>query len=471
MGRIGELLSSAAFIAVIVGLGAAPAAAASTLEEALVETYQTNPTLLAERARQRATDEDVSLALSSWRPTVTATATYSDVETRNDTGVVPDPTSLIGAFPKISTTQSNPFTGDITASQNIFRGFRSYNEVRQANANVRAGRAVLHSVEQTVLLAGVAAYLDVIRDHAVVSLRQNNVTVLERQLDASQDRFDLGDSTRTDVAQSEARLSLAESNLTGAEAQLTASRAAFVRVIGAEANGLEEPAALPGLPASEAEALSRALANNPNMQAAIETEAASRRAVSIAVGALLPSVRVDGSLSHREDGSGIFGQGQVDTTSVAGVLTIPLYQSGAEYSAIRAARQTNSADRIRIAETERQIRELVANAWEGLVSAQSVIESSSEQVRANEIAFEGVRQEAQVGSRTTLDVLDAEQELLDARVGLVRAQRDEQVAAYQLLSATGQLTADGLGLPVEIYDPTRHYRNVRWLPLGWGMGE
>lgn len=453
-----HLLKGAAVAALMGGLAASPAAA-TTLEEALVQTYQTNPTLLAQRAELRAVDEGVSQAASNWRPTVTVTGTISDSEGRVDQGI---------GFAPVSTDATN-YGGTVTASQSLFRGFRSINEFRRAQANVRAGRAGLHSVEQGVMLDAISAYHDVIRDIAVVELRQNNVAVLLRQLEASQDRFDLGDSTRTDVAQSEARLSLARANLTVAEAQRTASEAAYERVVGVTPMALEAPDSLPTLPATEEDAMNQALANNPALRAAIEAEVASRRAVDIAIGTLLPSASVTATLRHEEDDDNL--ETQSDSQTIAGTVTIPLYQSGAEYSAIRAARQTNNANRIRIAETERQIREAVAVAWDALVSTQSVITSSEEQVRANEIAFEGVQQEAQVGSRTTLDVLDAEQELLDSRVSLVRAQRDEQVAAYSLLSAMGELTAEDLGLPVEYYDPARHYRNTWWLPIGWGVGE
>lgn len=456
---IKDLLAGAAVIAVSVGLMTGPAAAVSSLEEALVQTYETNPTLLAERAQLRATDEGVAQAASNWRPTVTVTGTISDTESRIDNGIGFDPIS----------TDSENYGGTIVASQSIFRGFRSVNEFRRAQANVRAGRAGLHSVEQGVFLSAIRAYLDVIRDDAVVELRQNNVSVLERQLQAAQDRFDLGDSTRTDVAQSEARLSLARSNLTAAQAQLTVSQAAFERVIGSEPGSLMSPEMLPGLPGSEEEAVQMALDNNPALRAAVEAEVASRRSVDIAVGALLPRATVDATLQHSEDDDNL--ETQSDSATISGTVVIPLYQSGAEYSNIRQARQLNSADRIRIAETERQIRESVAVAWDALVSTQSVITSSADQVRANEIAFEGVQQEAQVGSRTTLDVLNAEQELLDSRVTLVRAQRDEQVAAYQLLSAIGELTAQDLNLPVEYYDPARNYRNTWWLPIGWGTSQ
>ncbi len=460
-----NLLGGAAVIAVTAGLLASPASAISTLEEALVQTYETNPTLLAERAQLRATDEGVAQAASNWRPTVTVTGTFTDTDSRVDTG----PGSIPNGPSNLISTDRQDYTGTVVATQNVFRGFRSVNEFRQAQANVRAGRAGLHTVEQTVLLSAITAFLDVIRDQAVVDLRHNNVAVLERQLEASQDRFDLGDATRTDVAQSEARLSFAQANLTGAEAQLTASRAAFERVIGSAPNSILAPADLPGIPEAEEEALRLALDSNPALRAAIEAETAARRAVDIAVGGLLPSARVDVTLSHSEDDDNL--QTQSDSATITGTVTVPLYQSGAEYSAIRQARESSSAARIRIAETERQIREAVAVAWDTLVSTQSVITSSEEQVRANEIAFEGVQQEAQVGSRTQLDVLNAEQELLDSRVALVRAQRDEQVAAYQLVSAIGELTAQDLALPVEYYDPARHYRNTWWLPIGWGVGQ
>lgn len=456
--RLNGLLGGAAALAIAIVLLPGTVAAAS-LEDALVQAYETNPTLMAQRAQLRATDEGVAQAVSNWRPTVTVTGTYAATDTRVDVGPAPTPTGV----------SNEPFSGSITASQNIFRGFRSFNELAQARANVRAGRATLHSTEQQVLLGAITAYFDVIRDEAVVRLRQNNVSVLERQLEASQDRFDLGDATRTDVAQSEARLSLARSNLTAAEAQLTVSQSAYERIVGMPAADLQNPDRLPAHPADEASAMSIALANNPSLQAAIEAEVASRRAVDVAMGALLPSVRVDGSFSHSEDTGGF--DTQTDSTSVTGVLTVPLYQSGAEYSAIRAARQNNSADRIRIAETERAVREAVEVAWERLGATTSVIESSREQVRANEIAYEGVTQEAQVGSRTTLDVLDAEQELLDSRVSLVRAERDEYVAAFTLLSAMGQLTAQDLGLPVSYYDPTRNAGTVSWLPFGWNSTQ
>jgi outer membrane protein len=460
-----NLTAGAAAIAIMAGFLGTPALAVSSLEEALVQTYQTNPTLLSERADLRATDENVAQAASNWRPTVTVTGTISDLDSRVDNG----PGEIPFGPSNVQDTDSETFGGTVVASQNVFRGFRSVNEFRQAQAGVRAGRAGLHSVEQTVFLDAIAAFLDVIRDEAVVELRGNNVTVLQRQLDASQDRFDLGDSTRTDVAQSEARLSLARANLTAAEAQSTVSRAAFERVIGSEPGPLLSPEALPTIPATEEQAMQMALDNNPALRAAIEAEVMSRRAIDIAVGSLLPSARVDATLQHSEDNDD--RRTQSDSATISGTVTIPLYQSGAEYSAIRQARQSNSADRIRIAEAERQIREAVAVAWDALKSTQSVITSSEEQVRANEIAFEGVQQEAQVGSRTTLDVLNAEQELLDSRVTLVRAQRDEQVAAYQLLAAIGELTAEDLGLPVDYYDPGRNYRRVWWLPIGWGAGQ
>lgn len=408
-------------------------AVGETLEDALLAAYDTNPTLLAERAGLRATSEAVSQARAGWQPTLTVNGSYGYQETNNRLPLSPS-----------VTTETDPIQGSVVLDQSIFRGGRTYYGTKRAQALVRAGKANLISVEQQVLLSAVTAYVDVQRDIAVADISRNNVQVLRRQLQASQDRFRVGEITRTDVAQSEARLSRSQSNLIAAEAGLIASRSAFERAVGHRPGDLATRPDLPNLPASEDEALAIALARNPQLLAAREAETASRNGVKQARGVLLPEVSVQGVASHAED-TGITGQ-RVDSTSVKGNIRIPLYQGGAAISQIRQARQTNNQNRIQISEAERFVIESVANTFEALRSTRSIIKSSQEQVRANEIAFEGVQQEAQVGSRTTLDVLNAEQELLDSRVALVRAQRDEYVAAYRLLAAIGRLTAGDLGL-------------------------
>lgn len=468
-----NLLRRASRIAVLVatGVGFSVAASGDTLEDALVSTYQTNPTLKAERANLRATDEQVSQARAGWRPTVTVRGRYTAQEV-----VSKSPNFQFNpgdpAYSKY-VTQNEPFSGSATLSQPIFRGGQTINATKRAKALVGAGRANLVATEQQVLLDATTAYMDVIRDQAVVGLSKSNVAVLERQFKAAQDRFSVGEITRTDVAQSQARLGRSRSNLISSEAGLTASLAAFKKVIGREPMGKLLMPELPALPASEAEFIHMALKENPGLQAARSNEAASRASVGQAKGTLLPQISVEMTYSHSEDTAGANqfstgGGNQSDSRSVAGVVTIPLYQGGAAYSRIREAKQQNSRARIRIAETERAVQEAAIRAWDALRSARAIIVSSEEQVRASKIAFEGVQQEAMVGSRTTLDVLDAEQELLDAQVALVRARRDQFVAAYQLLSVNGKLTAGDLGLSANIYDPNRNYRKVHDKIFGTG---
>lgn len=428
-------------------------AGADTLTDALTAAYLTNPTLQAQRADLRATDELVPQALSGWRPSLQAQGsvgrTKTDVTaTFSNSGIV------------------DPRSASLTLNQNLFAGGRTLNATRQAESAVLAGREGLVGVEQQTLLAAVQAYMDVIRDEGVVGLNQNNVTVLRRQLEATQDRFRVGELTRTDVAQSEARLSQARSNLIAAEAQLTASRAFYARVVGQAPGTLEKPSRVEGLPASEDAARELAAQNNPTLEAARHTEKATRQGVSVAKGALLPSFDVQARYQYGRDPSTTVRD--VEESSILGVLTIPLYQSGTEYSRVREAKEINNRSRLEVAAAMRQVDETVRIAWEQLRASQARIVSTGEQVNASEIAVEGVRQESEVGARTTLDVLDAEQELLNARVALVGAERDLAVAEYNLLAATGQLTARQLQLPVEYYAPEANYGEVRNKWIGFG---
>ncbi len=434
---------------------------AENLFDSLAAAYQSNPALLAQRAGLRATDEQVPQALSGWRPSLSATGSYGTVET--------DSASSIG-LPGFGGKQNfDPMTGTVALSQNLFTGGRTLYGARRAESSVEAGRENLRNVEQTTLLNAVTAYMDVVRDIAVVDLRRKNVEVLRRQLEASQDRFRVGEITRTDVAQSEARLSLSDTNLIAAEAALIASRAAYERVVGQTPGTLEPAPPLPALPQSEAQAMQLAISANPALEAARHSERAAGHAVTVAKGGLLPTVSLDASYEHAEEPSTTTSRST--TTRVLGTITIPLYQSGSQYSAIREAKHLESQSRLQVADTLRQVEEAVRNAWEQLRATRSAIVSNRQQVRANEIALDGVRQEAQVGSRTTLDVLDAEQELLDSQVSLVTAERDEYVAGYGLLSAVGQLGARDLGLSVDYYDPVENYEDVKHQWVGWGTND
>jgi outer membrane protein len=436
-------------------------ASAESLYDAMAAAYNSNPALAAERARLRATDEGVAQAKAGWRPTITATGTVGTVETDTDSAV---------PIPQFGGKQTvDPITGAVNVTQPLFRGGQTIYGTRRAKESVMAGRENLRNAEQNTLLDAVTAYMDVKRDEAVVELRKKNVAVLRRQLEAAQDRFNVGEITRTDVAQSEARLSLSQSNLIQAEANLTASRAAYQRVIGHAPASLDAPPALPAFPESEAASIEIARANNPVLQAARHAERAADHAIDAAKGTLFPQVSLEAGYSHAEEPSSTTAR--QDETRVTGRLTIPLYQAGAEYSRVREAKQIHAQNRLQVADTLRQVDESVQNAWEQYRASKAVIRSSTEQVNANEIALDGVRQEEQVGARTTLDVLDAEQELLDSQVQLVSAQRNEYVAGFSLLAAIGGLSVEQIGLDVERYDPQRNYEQVADKWIGWGIED
>lgn len=446
--------------ATVAWLGLSAFAHAETLQEALSLAYETNPELAAGRAQLRAVDEGEAIAASGYRPAASGSGTYEK--------------SVIDT----NTFSSNSTNKTVSANirQPLFRGFRTSNNVKSAEKQIEAGRQQLRQIEITVLRNTVSAYMGVIRDQAVVKLNQNQVDVLQRQLQASKDRFDVGELTRTDVAQSEARLSTALSNRISAEGNLTASREAYRRVVGQAPGTLEPPPPLPPLPTSVDQAIEIALKNSPTVLAASFTEEAARYEVSAAKGAVLPSADVNASISRTfssNGGSSLGGAFNGDRTSknVGVTLTIPLYQSGSEYATVRRAQQVRSQRMLEIAGAERETIENVRNAWEQLRTARATITASEQAVKANEIALEGVKQEQQVGSRTILDVLDAEQELLDTRVNLVRAQTNEYIAAFGLLASTGQLGARELALPVDIYDPDVHYKSSRRRAFGWDGDE
>jgi len=459
VNKFGGVILATTVLALSAGSGAA-----ETLQEALVAAYSSNPTLQAERARLRGTDEGVAQARSGWRPTITLSADYGQSERRSAST-----RGFLGfGLPIVVTnkTYTEDYSTGAVMTQPLFRGFRTINSTKEAKARVRAGRADLWTIEQQVLLDAVAAYRDVIRDGATIELNENNVRVLQRQLEASEDRFRVGEITRTDVAQATARLSLSKSNLSQARAVLAESRARYQVVIGQAPGSLDAIMPLPNLPAGLKTAIALALDNNPGLISARENEEAAKYSVSVQKGGLLPSVNIQ--VQYRQNEETARKKTQSTNYSVAAQASLPLYQGGAQYSRIRQAKEGYSQARIQVAERRRAVIGSTTTAWENLVAATATIESDKEQVRANEIAFDGVQQEAQVGSRTTLDVLDAEQELLNAQVALVRSQREEFVAAYQLLSAVGTLTAEDLGLPVDLYDPEVNYEAVdgKWIGFG-----
>jgi len=426
------------------------AAQAESLGDALASTYLSNPRLQSERVSLRALDETVPQALSGWRPTVSLGANAG--AERRDSSV-------------ITRQNLNPRSIGLNATQPLYRGGRTVSSTKRAESDVAAARARLRSVEQDIMLEAVTAYMDVLRDSVRVQLTSNNVRVLERQLEASRDRFEVGEVTRTDVAQSVARLSRAIADREAAEGDLATSRATFEQVIGHAPGTLEPAPPLPELPPTLEDALDVSIKENPDVVSARFAADAARHDVRVNVGSLLPELNLVGDLSQADEQTleGVSSS----TESIEAQLSVPLYQAGAVASRVRQAKQTRSQRQVEVETSHRLTLEATRQAWEILRAARAQIVALTEEVRANEIALEGVRQEAAVGSRTTLDVLNAEQELLDARVGLVAAERDEYVAGFSLLAAVGRLSAKQLQLPVDIYDPEEHFDKTRnrW----WGL--
>ncbi len=448
------ILATAAILAAL--MSTTTVANADNLIEALTTAYLNNPTLEAARANQRATDETVNQAKSGWRPTIEGTGSIARTDSSR-TGV--------GFLPSQQITK--PKSLGISITQPVFRSFQTVNGAKEARKNAEAGRAQLMNTEQQIFISAVSAYSDVIRDETVLESTTNNVVALQRQLQASEDRFEVGEITRTDVAQSRARLSRAQSEKINAEAILTASRAAYRRVVGNEPGTLERDIELPPLPASEEAAYEMASRNHPVIVAAQASEKAADYAVKKQYGGLGPQVSVGASYTKSWDG---FIAGDTSTAkTIQANIRVPIYQAGVQASVVRQAKQRRSQFRMEALAAERQVQELVRNAWESYREASARITSTLSQLEANEIALEGVRQEADVGSRTILDVLDAEQELLDARVNNARAVRDRTVAAFNLLATVGQLTAEGLGLDVTVYDAAAHSDDVEDKFYGFGV--
>jgi TolC family type I secretion outer membrane protein len=335
---------------------------------------------------------------------------------------------------------------------------------RAENA-VLAQRARLDTVEQSVLLSAATAYMDVWRDQAVLELNVNNERVLQRQLEASRDRFTVGELTRTDVAQSETRLSVATAGRIAAEGSLSTSRAVFQEVVGMAPTMLKAPPPIANLPGSQEETVNAAVADNPDVVAAVFTEKSARSQVREIVGELLPVVSLNASVSHSENS--VTQNSESDVAQILAEVSIPLYQQGAVSSRVREAKQISNQRRLEIGAARQRLEQEAVSAWRALETARAQTLSFESGVRSAEIALEGVRQENSVGARTVLDILNAEQELLNAKASLVSAQRDTVVAGFQVLAATGRLLARSRGLQVDVYDPTVDYQKVRdsWFGL------
>ncbi|HEX4535152.1 MAG TPA: TolC family outer membrane protein [Rhizomicrobium sp.] len=442
-----------------------------TLAEALAMAYETNPQLLAQRADLRATDETIAQANAGWRPSINASGSYG--YQCDSIHIAADPTnpfaqSVPGGCHS-GTSSSTPLSGQLVVQQPIFRGGQTFAEVGRAKALDRAGRAQLLQTEEQVLLDTVTAYMDVVRDAAIMQLRQNSVNALQKQLDATNEEFKVGEVTKTDVAQALARLSVAQSDLTVARGQLMSSRAEFEQVVGRPAATLERSPALPALPTSLDTALQIGEVRSPVLAAAKANEKAAQYGVDDAAGALMPQLSVAGEYQYSKDAVSI---GSIlptqRTLAVIGQLQVPIYQGGGDEATVRRAKQLHSETQIQIAQADRQVRQSVTSSWQNFTAAKSSISTNQTAVSANQTAYDGAVIEQQAGSRTILDVLNAEQELINSQVSVVISQHDTMVTAYQVLATTGQLTAHALALRVNYYDPQQYYDDnaSRWFGFG-----
>ena len=441
-------------------------AAAETMELALAKAYEGNPQLNAQRAIVRQNDEGVSQALSGYRPTLSATASVAEQYT-NITGVIPPiPPGLPNGVSYTVKGYTTPWSAGLSGQQTLFNGQRNANNVRKAESQVSAARETLRMMEELVLLAAATAYMDMSRDSANLEVQQTNIRVLQRTLKDTNNRFSAGQVTTTDVAQAEAQLAAGEANLHAAELTLLTTRANYRRLIGVEPANLTPASPVDRLsPTTLNAAIAVGSAENPAVTAALYGVDVAQLQVKIAEGALWPTLALQGSVQQQAYSNILTPNLFLGTATVN--LTVPIYQGGAEYSAIRLNKENVGQQRLNVDQVRDQTRANVVQAWGQLQAAKAQIEAAHRQNDAAERALEGVRNEAQAGQRTTLDVLNAEQALVNARVSLIVAQHDRVVASFSLLSAVGRLSAQELRLPVAIYDPMVHYQQVRdaWIGL------
>jgi len=446
-------------LALYVGQGVlSTGAGAETLVQALGEAYRFNPRLDAARATQRATDEEVPRALSGYRPSIEGSAdtSWQRTTTAPATGANGD---------------SNPRGYQVGLVQPLFRGFRTVNSVSAAEATVRAGRETLRLAEQSVLLEAVTAFCDVVRDTAIVRLRENNVTVLTRDLRATQDRFNVGEVTRTDVAQAQARRAAAVAALDLARSNLKTSRATFERVVGHPPSNLVEARASTLVAKTLEGNIEISLRESPSVVAALYREQAARHTIDVVRGELLPTAQLESSYSKRFDSSPSIDW--VETTTVTGRVTVPFYTGGEVEARVRQAKHTHVQRLQEIEQARTEVQAQVVTAWAQLQAAQAAVESDRSAVDANRIALAGVREEERVGQRTLLDVLNAEQELLNSEVNLVTDQRNVVVSSYTLLSTIGRLNVQELNAAALVYDAEAHYNDVRnkWFDISITHGD
>ncbi|MGE4351520.1 MAG: TolC family outer membrane protein [Bdellovibrionales bacterium] len=431
-------------------------AESQTLEQAMAAAYERNPSLQAQRAKLRAADEKVAQALSGWRPNIEASAGRGISRQKiDDSTMYPDSKTLA------------PRDVGITVQQPVFSGFKTVAGVRAADAQVEAERAFLETAEQDLLFSAARAYLDVVQAQKVQELMRKNEEVLRQELDATQSRFAIGEVTKTDISQAQARLNVAQAQRIQADGDLTAQRATYTRVIGEVPQELTQPSLTFQGPHSLDEALSLASSRHPQVRAADYAKQAAKEQVTVTQGNLLPEVSIVGSMSRNWEQS-ITLPDQQDSSTIMARVTVPLYKSGADYARSRAANETVVQKGMELADARARVREGAITAWQALTTARATIKANESGVKAAELALYGVQEESKVGTRTVLDVLNAQQEVLNAKVNLVRSHHDEALAILQVRAAIGDLSAASLKLPVDLYNPKAHLDQVRGQWFGTG---
>ncbi|MDX1923361.1 MAG: TolC family outer membrane protein [Alphaproteobacteria bacterium] len=438
-------------LALVLALMALPANA-ETLQAAMIRAYQTNPELRREQAKLRAIDEGVPLAKSGQRPSVDLGAAIG--QKKFNQGAVDN--------------DSTPRNLGLSLTQPLYKGGSISSSISSAEKAVLAARASYDDAEQALFLNVATSYFDVWLYQATLKINKKNEEVLKQELQAARDRFAVGEATRTDVAQADSRLAGAIASRIESEGLLANAKATYEKVIGNPPSELAAPDVNFPIPARLDEMIDLAQANNPKVISAKYTAEGAEQDIATAEGALLPEIHLEANADRAWDSSVAATTGKTDTASIMARLTMPLYRGGADYARTRAAKETASQRRVEIRSALDAARETAVRAWESLNTAKATIKSRQKQVEAAQLAFEGVKEESRVGTRTILDRLNAEAEALQARVNLVQSQRDKAVALFAVKAAIGELTAQKLKLPITPYDPTAHYEATKdkWIGLG-----
>lgn len=450
-----------------------------TLEEALATAYLTNPQLRAERARLRATDEQLSAAQSGWRPTITGTVGVSHAEGQNcteQTYSVQDPKTKKIISQKAASCSgggvngysSNGFTSGVTISQPIFQGGRTVNTIRMSKNQIMAERANLIAVEEQVLSSVVNAYVQVVASEQLLQIDMNNEQVLREQLDAANKRFKLGELSRTDVAQAQGALATASSTRQQAEGALAAAQATYQQVVGVPpAPNLEPPQPLILPVSSEKEAVAMSVHDNPNVISSLFSLSQSKNNISVQIAAIMPQISASATYQHGENWGSNRSKQDVKTAGL--YLQVPIYQGGREYAAVRQARQLADSARYQVNVARRQAVQLSSSLWEHMQASKESIKSNHIAVDADIAALAGVERQALLGTSSTLEVLQQQQTLLQAQQNLVQNIAAYVSDTYNLAAVLGRLTAIDLKLPVPLYDETAYYNAVK--NKLWGISD